>query len=210
QLYGFGTPSHTAAAQDESASTDIYISRTGYTGEDGFEISLPANQCETFVRALLAQHAVQMAGLGARDSLRLEAGLCLYGHDLDESTTPIEAGLGWSIDKSRRSGGDRAGGFPGADIILAQMESGAPSRRIGFIGEGRAPVREGALLVDAAGNTVGTVSSGGFSPSLERPIGMAYVNADALAQVSAAIVRGKQREISRCDMPFVAHRYLRK
>lgn len=188
---------------------DVYISRSGYTGEDGFEISLPASLASEFAQDLLAQDEVQPVGLGARDTLRLEAGLCLYGHDLDETTTPIEAGLGWSIDSSRRRGGAKAGGFPGADIVLGQMESGAPRKRIGLVGEGRAPVREGASVVDAAGADIGVVSSGGFSPSLQQPIAMAYVQADAIERVAAALVRGKQRVMHRCKMPFVAHNYKR-
>lgn len=188
---------------------DAYISRSGYTGEDGFEVSLPGDVAEDFARALLALPAVQPVGLGARDTLRLEASLCLYGHDLNETISPIEAGLGWSIDKSRRRGGAKAGGFPGAEIVLKQMDEGAPRKRIGLTGEGRAPVREGATVVDTNGNDIGIVCSGGFSPSLERPIAMAYVHSDAIESLAGAIVRGKQRQLTRSKMPFVAHQYKR-
>ena len=138
-------------ARAASLGFDCFVSRSGYTGEDGFEISVPADQAETLAQALLENSDVLPIGLGARDSLRLEAGLCLYGHDIDTTTTPVEGALEWSIQKSRRSGGARAGGFPGADKILKQLENGAPRRRVGLKAEGRAPVREGAsLFADAA------------------------------------------------------------
>src|SRR5215207_10253571 len=145
---------------------DCFVSRSGYTGEDGFEISVPAEHAEAFATALLDNPDVLPIGLGARDSLRLEAGLCLYGHDIDTATTPIDAALEWSIQKSRRHGGARAGGFPGAENILAQFEKGAPRRRVGLRPEGRAPVREGALLFADATSTeaIGRVTSGGFGP----------------------------------------------
>ena len=194
---------------------DIYISRSGYTGEDGFEISLPNSFAEQFARELLLQADVRWCGLGARDSLRLEAGLCLYGHDIDPHTTPIEAGLAWSIDKTRRAGASKAGGFPGADIIFAQLERGAPKKRVGFRVDGRVPVREGAELVDASGAVIGRVSSGGFAPSLQASVLMAYVDSAALAGdresplALQALVRGKPQPLSRCKMPFVAHNYKR-
>ena len=149
------------------AGLDCFVSRSGYTGEDGFEISLPAEAAEDLAKALLADASVLPIGLGARDSLRLEAGLCLYGHDLDRATTPVEGALEWSIQKSRRKGGARPGGFPGADAILNQFEHGAPRRRVGLRPEGRAPVREGAALFadDTSSQPIGTVTSGGFGPA---------------------------------------------
>src|SRR6266568_2837658 len=156
---------------------DCFVSRSGYTGEDGFEISVPAEHAEPLAKALLGNGDVLPIGLGARDSLRLEAGLCLYGHDIDATTTPVEGALEWSIQKSRRRGGARAGGFPGADQILSQLESGAARRRVGLRPEGRAPVREGApLFPDAASSEqIGAVTSGGFGPSVNAPIAMGYL-----------------------------------
>src|SRR3954447_18648827 len=156
---------------------DCFVSRSGYTGEDGFEISVPAEDAEALVTALLENSEVLPIGLGARDSLRLEAGLCLYGHDIDTTTTPVEAALEWSVQKIRRNGGARAGGFPGADKILEQFDKGAARRRVGLRAEGRAPVREGAkLYADATSqDAIGTVTSGGFGPSLNAPVAMGYV-----------------------------------
>src|SRR5438874_519675 len=156
---------------------DCFVSRSGYTGEDGFEISVPAAQAEALVTALLDDPDVLPIGLGARDSLRLEAGLCLYGHDIDTTTTPVEGALEWSVQKSRRSGSARAGGFPGADRILPQFEKGAARRRVGLRPKGRAPVREGAILfVDATSSEpIGRVTSGGFGPSLNAPVAMGYL-----------------------------------
>src|ERR1700704_288525 len=153
---------------------DCFVSRSGYTGEDGFEISAPADRAERLASALLADSEVLPIGLGARDSLRLEAGLCLYGHDIDTTTTPVEAALEWSIQKSRRNGGARAGGFLGADVVLAQLCDGAPRRRGGLAPEGRAPVRSGASVFrdDVATQAIGLVTSGGFGPSVNRPIAM--------------------------------------
>ena len=205
---------------------DIYLSRSGYTGEDGFEISLPADFAVAFARELLSQPGVNWAGLGARDSLRLEAGLCLYGHDIDCKTTPVEAGLVWSIDKTRRRGGCKAGTFPGAEIIFEQMESGAGKQRVGFSVDGRVPVREGAEIFDQHGERVGHVTSGSFAPSLGGSVVMAYLDtgtqnhavqnhvakntASADSPVAYhAIVRGKQQTLSRCKMPFVPHNYKR-
>ena len=155
---------------------ECFVSRSGYTGEDGFEISVPAEAAERLARDLLADADVLPVGLGARDSLRLEAGLCLYGHDIDISTTPVEGALEWSIQKSRRKGGARPGGFPGADLILSQLEQGAPRRRVGLTPEGRAPMREAAaLFADAASSEpIGAVTSGGFGPSLNAPVAMGY------------------------------------
>jgi aminomethyltransferase len=185
-----------------------WISRSGYTGEDGFEISIPATAAAAIADLLTADDRVRPIGLGARDSLRLEAGLPLYGHDLDLETTPIMAGLGFAIGKRRRA----EGGFAGALRILAEIENGTPLTRVGFTLEGRQPVREGARVLDGEGNEVGRVTSGGFSPSLSMPIGMAYV-ATALGQPGATITleqRGKIFSAKVTAMPFVPHRYHRK
>ncbi len=185
--------------------TRLYITRSGYTGEDGCEISVPAGKAEELARALLAQPEVKPIGLGARDSLRLEAGLCLYGHDIDTTTTPIEAGLLWSIPKHRRN----VGGFPGDTIIIRQIAGGPPRRRVGILPEGRAPAREGTEIVDAGGRRIGIVTSGGFAPSLNRPIAMGYVEraaAEAGAKV-ALMVRGKALPAEIVKMPFVKKSY---
>ena len=191
--------------------TACFVSRSGYTGEDGFEISVASTDAERLARLLLAEEGVAPAGLGARDSLRLEAGLPLYGHDLDEATTPIEAGLAWSIQKSRRLAGARAGGFPGAERVFDQLARGALRRRIGILPEGRAPVREGEVLQDASGRAVGTVTSGGFGASVNGPIAMAYVEAESASPGTRliAISRGKPRACSVVTLPFFAHRYYR-
>jgi aminomethyltransferase len=186
----------------------LWISRSGYTGEDGFEISVPAIAAQTLADWLVADERVKPIGLGARDSLRLEAGLPLYGHDLDRSTTPVMAGLNFAINKRRRA----EGGFAGAMRILAELENGPPQKRAGFDIDGRQPVREGALVLDGEGNEVGRISSGGFSPSLQRPIAMGYV-ATQLAEVGTALKleqRGKLFDARVAAMPFVPHRYHRK
>lgn len=184
---------------------ELWVSRSGYTGEDGYEISLPAAEAEGFARALLAMEEVAPAGLGARDSLRLEAGLPLYGADLDETTTPVEAGLAWSIGKARRSG-ERAGGFPGAEKVLYQVEHGAPRARIGVCPEGRAPMRPGTPLFAAehAELPVGEVTSGGYGPSLEAPISMAYVAALHAAPGTPlwGEVRGRRLSARATSLPF--------
>ncbi len=193
------------------AGADCYITRSGYTGEDGFEISVPSQQARAVADALLAFEAVEPIGLGARDSLRLEAGLCLYGHDMDAATTPIEASLGWSISPSRRQQGAKAGGFPGSDHILGQMQHGVERKRVGLRVEGRAPVREGASIHDASGANVGTVTSGGFAPSLDAPVAMGYVDT-TLAKPDTrltAMVRGKPRPLVVTKLPFVEQRYQR-
>ena len=192
---------------------DCFVSRSGYTGEDGFEISVPAEHAERLAGTLLATSDVLPIGLGARDSLRLEAGLCLYGHDIDTSTTPVEGALEWSIQKSRRQGGARAGGFPGADKILSQFEKGAPRRRVGLRPEGRAPVREGAaLFTDAASaEQIGAVTSGGFGPSLNAPVAMGYLPTP-LAGVGGTVfaeVRGQRLPLRVAPTPFVANTYKR-
>jgi len=189
------------------------VSRSGYTGEDGFEISVPAEAAEKLARALLKNPQVAPIGLGARDSLRLEAGLCLYGLDLDTRTNPVEAALEWSIQKSRRAGGARVGGFLGAQRILAQLDKGAPRRRVGLKPQGRLPVRAGAPIF-AAGEpdtVVGEVTSGGFGPSVDAPVAMGYVQV-AHAKSGTALeaeVRGNRIAMTVCDLPFVAHRYKR-
>jgi len=185
-----------------------WISRSGYTGEDGFEISLSASSAAEVAEALAADERVKPVGLGARDSLRLEAGLPLYGHDIDRETTPVMAGLTFAIGKRRRA----EGGFPGAMRILAEIENGPPVRRVGFAVEGRQPVREGALVLDGEGNEVGRVTSGGFSPSLQRPIAMGYAAAH-LAEPGTPLKleqRGKLFDASVAPLPFVPHRYHRK
>ena len=191
----------------------LYITRSGYTGEDGFEISLPAAHAEAFARALLAQPEVAPIGLGARNSLRLEAGLCLYGNDIDATITPVEAGLAWAIQKVRRRGGERAGGFPGAGKVLAQLAGDEkPARlRVGLAAQDKTPVREPAPLIDAAGNAIGHVTSGLPSPTLGQPIAMGYVAAvyaTAGTEVFAQ-VRGRAVPLRVTAMPFVPTRYYR-
>lgn len=187
---------------------DLWISRSGYTGEDGFEISVPAEAAEALADAIAAQPEVKPIGLGARDSLRLEADLPLYGHDLDTETTPVAAALGFALKKRRRE----EGGFPGHERIMLEREQGPIAKRVGLIVEGRQPVREGATVVDADGSDVGRVTSGGFAPTLGKPIAMAYVPA-ALAEPGTRITlaqRGKVHHAEVVQMPFVPHRYVRK
>ena len=191
---------------------DLLISRSGYTGEDGFEISVPNGGVVGLARALLAHPSVAPIGLGARDSLRLEAGLCLYGHDMDASVTPVEANLSWGIQKSRREG-PRKGGFPGADVILQQLADGPARVRVGLLPEGRAPMREGVALfdTDSGGAPVGHVTSGGFGPSVEAPIAMGYVPV-ALAATGTPLwgeVRGKRLPVTVADLPFRPSTYKR-
>ncbi|MFC7367858.1 glycine cleavage system aminomethyltransferase GcvT [Vreelandella zhaodongensis] len=191
---------------------EVWISRSGYTGEDGFEISVAADACQALAEQLLAEPEVEAIGLGARDSLRLEAGLCLYGHDMDLTTTPVEAGLIWAIAKPRRRGGERPAGFPGADIILHQVQAKDHTRkRVGLVADGRAPVREGAALVDSEGNQIGEVTSGGFGPSVGKPIAMGYVGREweALGTTVYALVRGKQLPMVVTATPFVKPGYYR-
>jgi aminomethyltransferase len=192
---------------------DCVISRSGYTGEDGFEISVPAAMAESLARKLLADARVAMIGLGARDTLRLEAGLCLYGSDLDDTTTPVEAALEWSIQGSRRNGGSRAGGFPGASIILRQLEAGAPRRRVGLRPEGRAPIRHGMRLFADQHSTdaIGIVTSGGFGPSVNAPVAMGYVTTSVAASVAPiyAELRGERVPIRITKLPFITPTYKR-
>ncbi|MBV5294203.1 MAG: glycine cleavage system aminomethyltransferase GcvT [Curvibacter lanceolatus] len=196
---------------------DCYVTRSGYTGEDGFEISVPAAQAEALARTLLAQPEVKPIGLGARNSLRLEAGLCLYGNDLDTTTTPVEAGLTWALQQVRRAGGEREGGFPGAAKVLAQLAdlqgtAGVLTRkRVGLVALERVPVREHTELQTLTGERVGEVSSGLLGPSINQPVAMAYVRADqaALGTRLNAIVRGKPVAMQVAAMPFVPNRYYR-
>jgi glycine cleavage system T protein (aminomethyltransferase) len=195
------------------AGFDCFVSRSGYTGEDGFEISVPADNAEALATALLASGEVLPIGLGARDSLRLEAGLCLYGHDIDTTTTPAEGALEWSIQKSRRNGGARAGGFAGADKILGQLENGAPRRRVGLRPEGRAPVREGAPLFasETSSEPIGAVTSGGFGPTLNAPVAMGYLPSPLAVSGTPAFaeVRGQRLPLRVSPMPFVPNTYKR-
>ena len=190
---------------------DCFVTRSGYTGEDGFEISVPGNQAERLARALLAQPEVQPIGLGARDTLRLEAGLCLYGHDIDTTTTPVEGALTWAIQKVRRAGGARAGGYPGASVIDTQLAQGASRKRVGLIGSERVPVREGAQLVDASGAVIGQVTSGSLGPSVNQPVALAYVGTAhaALGTAVFALVRDKKVPLTVAPLPFVPNGYFR-
>ncbi|MHC0053684.1 glycine cleavage system aminomethyltransferase GcvT [Actibacterium sp. D379-3] len=196
-----------------SAFGDLWVSRSGYTGEDGFEISVAADQADPFARALLADPAVAPIGLGARDSLRLEAGLCLYGHDIDTTTTPVEAALSWAIQKVRRTGGARAGGFPGADRILTELAGITPRLRVGLRPEGRAPMREGTQLFAApdAPLPIGAVTSGAFGPSIEGPMSMGYVATPHAAEGTTIYgeVRGKRLPATITALPFRASTYKR-
>jgi aminomethyltransferase len=192
---------------------DLFITRSGYTGEDGFEISVPAAQAEAFARALLARPQVKPVGLGARNSLRLEAGLCLYGNDIDTTTTPVEAALTWAIQKVRRTGGARAGGFPGADKVLGQLDGSVPlaRKRVGLVAQERVPVREHTELQSDGGARIGEVTSGLLAPSIDQPIAMGYVP-PALAAAGTrvqALVRGKAVPMEVSSMPFVPPRYFR-
>ncbi len=193
------------------AGARCFVTRSGYTGEDGYEISVPAQDAVALAEALLAQPEVGPAGLGARDTLRLEAGLCLYGHDIGETTSPVEAGLSWAIQKVRRPGGARAGGYPGAEVIESHLAGAAPSKRVGLLGLERVPVREGTTIVDAAGRKLGTVTSGTLAPSVNQPIAMAYLPRDhALPQHEVyAEVRGKRLPMRVVPMPFHPHQYKR-
>lgn len=184
-----------------------FVTRSGYTGEDGFEISVPAADAEKLARRLLAEPEVAPIGLGARDSLRLEAGLCLYGHDIDAGTTPIEADLGWVVSKRRRE----EGGYPGADVVARQLETPPERLRVGIRPEGRAPVREGAAILDANGASIGVVTSGGFGPTVGGPVAMGYVARGHAAPGSEIFLdlRGKAQPARVVELPFTPHRYYR-
>ncbi|MGR3499795.1 MAG: glycine cleavage system aminomethyltransferase GcvT [Limimaricola soesokkakensis] len=192
---------------------DCWVSRSGYTGEDGFELSVPADRAEELARKLLAHEEVAPIGLGARDSLRLEAGLCLHGHDIDEDTTPVEAGLGWSIQKLRRQGGAREGGFPGAETILSQFAEGPSRKRVGLRPEGRAPMREGVtLFAEAEADTpVGRITSGGFGPTVGGPVAMGYLPVE-LATPGTTIhgeLRGRRLPLTVTALPFTPANFKR-
>lgn len=193
------------------AGVEIYVTCSGYTGEDGFEISMPASAAEDIARLLLAQDEVWPIGLGARDSLRLEAGLCLYGHELAPDITPVEAGLMWSISKARRLDGPRPGGFPGADVIFAQQAQGAARKRVGLRVEGKRPVRDGQTVVDDGGARVGVITSAAYGASLEQPLALALVDAAfaALDTTLGVDARGKSLPVTVCKTPFVPQRYFR-
>lgn len=204
---GVDTMPFMTAKRVSVAGVDCLVSRSGYSGEDGYEISIPAADAMDLSETLLACEEVEAIGLGARDSLRLEAGLCLYGHDIDEGTTPVEAGLLWSIGKRRRTDG----GFPGADVVGAQIKDGVSRKRVGILPEGRAPAREGTEILSAEGNPIGTVTSGGFGPSVGGPVAMGYVaveHATAGTPVQLS-VRGKLLPAAVHKLPFVEQRYYR-
>jgi aminomethyltransferase len=192
---------------------ELFVTRSGYTGEDGFEISVHESQADALARTLLAQPEVKPVGLGARNSLRLEAGLCLYGNDIDTTTTPVEAGLNWAMQKVRRTGGDRAGGFPGAARVLGQFDGTVPltRKRVGLVALERIPVREHTELRDAKGQNAGEVTSGLLGPSIDKPVAMGYVAASLASPGTRidAIVRGKPVPMEVAPMPFVPNRYYR-
>lgn len=198
------------ATEVDIAGYPCFVTRSGYTGEDGFEISLSDAEALNLSRVLLDFAQVEMVGLGARDSLRLEAGLCLYGHELSEQISPIEAGLNWVVAASRRDGAGKAGGFPGAEQILQQISGKPRWKRVGLRSQERAPIRAGTKLVSSNGETVGEVTSGSYSPLSEAAIAMAYVSPELTepGTVLAASVRGKERPLEVVDLPFVPHRYI--
>ena len=196
-----------ASAEMAVGGISCLVSRSGYTGEDGVEISVPAGDAQSLAETLLSEPEVEPIGLGARDSLRLEAGLCLYGHDIDETTTPVEAALTWAIGKRRRA----EGGFPGDSVVLRQLSEGTTRRRVGIRPDGRAPAREGTALTDPDGNPIGAITSGSFGPTAGGPVAMGYVqtgHADTGTQINA-IVRGKPLPAQVADMPFVTQNYYR-
>ncbi|MFK5998235.1 MAG: glycine cleavage system aminomethyltransferase GcvT [Rhodobacterales bacterium] len=197
----------------EIMGVKCWVSRSGYTGEDGYEISVPNDHVVALVEALLDMEEVAPIGLGARDSLRLEGGLCLYGHDIDTTTTPVEAALTWAIQKVRRTGGEREGGFPGADVILGQMENGASRKRVGIQPTGRAPMRDGTVLFadETSNDPIGEITSGGFGPTVQSPVAMGYVSID-LAKTGTGIfaeVRGKRLPATVAAMPFTPANFKR-
>jgi aminomethyltransferase len=206
-LDGVGRLGFMTAVETRLDGRNCLVTRSGYTGEDGFEISLPAKDASAVAEMLLAEPEVRPIGLGARDSLRLEAGLCLYGHDIDETTSPVEAGLAWTIGKRRRA----EGGFPGAAVVLRQLAEGPPRRRVGIRPDGRAPAREDAPIVDGAGARIGRVTSGGFGPSVGGPIAMGYIDPSHAASGTALalLVRGVARPAKVVTLPFIPTRYYR-
>ena len=202
-----GTMAFMSAQAMDIGGISCVVTRSGYTGEDGFEISAPAENAEELARLLLDQPEVIPAGLGARDTLRLEAGLCLYGSDIDGQTTPVEAGLSWVVNKRRRE----EGGFPGAEVILGQLENGTPRKRVGIRPDGKAPARAHTPVEDTEGNTIGDVTSGGYGPSVAGPIAMGYVKSEFADQGTAVNlrVRGKAIPAKVTALPFVEHRYFK-
>ena len=209
-----GSMTFMGVARVSIAGADCVVSRSGYTGEDGYEISVPSAQAETLARQLLAQPEVKPIGLGARDSLRLEAGLCLYGHDMDATATPVEASLVWALSKVRRAGGERAGGYPGAVVIDRQLKEGTTRKRVGLKGLDRVPVREGAELfggAEASARKIGRVTSGGPAPTLGEPVAMGYVETglSSIGTKLFAEVRGKRVAMEVARTPFVPQRYYR-
>jgi aminomethyltransferase len=195
------------------SGAECWVSRSGYTGEDGYEISVPAAQAQALAMELLANADVEPIGLGARDSLRLEGGLCLYGHDIDTETTPTQAALNWAIQKVRRSGGERAGGFPGADIILTELTDGAARKRVGFLPEGRAPMREGVQIFSQVDHEtpIGKITSGGFGPTVGGPISMGYLPT-AQAKIGTTVygdLRGKRLPLTITSLPFTPANFKR-
>jgi len=206
-IEGVGRLGFMTAIEARLDSHNCLVTRSGYTGEDGFEISLPAKDALAVAEMLLAEPEVRPIGLGARDSLRLEAGLCLYGHDIDETTTPVEAGLAWTIGRRRRA----EGSFPGAAIVLRQLAEGAPRARVGIRPDGRAPAREDTPIVDGAKTRIGRVTSGGFGPSVGGPIAMGYVDRGHAAEGTAlaVLVRDIARPATVVSLPFVPTRYYR-
>ena len=201
------TLSFMTGAEMDVDGAACFVTRSGYTGEDGYEISVPGDCADALARKLLARNDMEAIGLGARDSLRLEAGLCLYGHDINETTTPVEAALAWSIGKRRRE----EGGFPGADVILDQIKNGAPRRRVGILPDGRAPARDGTVIQAPDGTRIGTITSGGFGPTLEAPLAMGYVTTEHAAAGSTVnvVVRGKALPAKTARLPFIANGYKR-
>lgn len=197
----------------ECAGEDVWISRSGYTGEDGYEISVHEKFSQELAKIILRDEQVEPIGLGARDSLRLEAGLCLYGNDIDTDTTPVEAALNWSIQKIRRQGGEREGGFPGADIILDQLENGSARKRVGILPDGRAPMRQGTKLYagETDENEIGEITSGGFGPTISQPISIGYVQSDYSQNGTEifADVRGRRLPAHIAPMPFVPANFKR-
>jgi aminomethyltransferase len=195
----------------EIDGVDVYITCSGYTGEDGFEISVAASAADGIARKLLASDPVQAIGLGARDSLRLEAGLCLYGHELTADIDPVQAGLGWSVGKARRTQGERSGGFPGADIILGLLGGATPRRRVGLRVNGKRPVREGQAVLDDSGRAVGEICSAGYGASAGGPIAMAYIEWEQGEPGTELVVavRDKQVPVTVAALPFIRQRYHR-
>ena len=189
------------------AGAECWVSRSGYTGEDGFEISIPASAAESVTKSILSKEKVELIGLGARDSLRLEAGLCLYGHDIDEATSPVEAALTWAIQKVRRTHGERAGGFMGSEIISQQIETGTDKKRVGFLPQTRAPMREGIEIfaTEVSKKVIGKITSGGFSPSLGYPIAMGYIASEFANSEDKFFgeLRGKRVPVKVAKTPFV-------